>query len=694
MVINVRQAQDNFIPLNVETSVLNPYFLITFTNPYTNASFNALFSVVDSDVSYYTINIEEVGSSGTVDYSNGKVQLSPAGSWEIIVYAQSSSTNLDPGASDETVGSYDLIVAVPDVCVSYPPVVNQSFCGNLESCQSFIDVQDAASVIVTDGYGDKFLNDQGVYVTASGSVSGFIKDDGTVAMDGAWSFTNNASIVTDNGLSVKTEFKPSGGPGTYGPNWHNIRTYAIGGGTDANPDNFSGIFQSPGTTIIASHGIGSATYARAYYNNTGSIQFETLGGDGTGFKSGTYYGYILTDNLTDIRSYQMPDESGTIALTTLPRITSLNGLTAATQLYATGTSGTDFNISSSGGTHTFNLPIASATNTGKLSSTDWSTFNDKLSSSLTSGNIFVGNASNIAADVTPTLNATAGTFGLSNTGVFTFPDASTTARGWINTTTQSLIGQKNFRHDSADSFSAIVVSTVAGAGVWSVTATGRIVNVNSSVNPVIGNATNNSLSFITANTTRLSIDGSGNGSYVTSGTSSLSAEQHGFRFGFGVNRGFANGTSLTNQRELLIQAPTYIASAGTATITNPATVAITGAPIQGTGMTLTNSYAFWVQGGGSRFDGRTFFSNTTAATVIADSFQMYSADIVAGNAAPNFLTENGDVIKIYSVGGWGTPTGTLTRTTFDPATVTLSQLAERVAALLTDLKTGHQLLKA
>jgi hypothetical protein len=58
-------------------------------------------------------------------------------------------------------------------------------------------------------------------------------------------------------------------------------------------------------------------------------------------------------------------------------LTSLNNLTRQVQFLATGTSGTDFNISSSTATHTFNLPVASATNTGKLSSTDWSTFNNK-----------------------------------------------------------------------------------------------------------------------------------------------------------------------------------------------------------------------------------------------------------------------------------------------------------------------------
>jgi hypothetical protein len=60
-------------------------------------------------------------------------------------------------------------------------------------------------------------------------------------------------------------------------------------------------------------------------------------------------------------------------------ITSLGGLTGATQTFATGTTGSDFGISSSGTTHTFNLPTASASSRGLLSTTDWSTFNGKES---------------------------------------------------------------------------------------------------------------------------------------------------------------------------------------------------------------------------------------------------------------------------------------------------------------------------
>jgi hypothetical protein len=68
---------------------------------------------------------------------------------------------------------------------------------------------------------------------------------------------------------------------------------------------------------------------------------------------------------------------GTLANFPSSWLNDLNGLTAQVQYFATGASGTDFNISSSVDTHTFNLPTASATKRGALSSTDWTTFNSK-----------------------------------------------------------------------------------------------------------------------------------------------------------------------------------------------------------------------------------------------------------------------------------------------------------------------------
>jgi hypothetical protein len=53
-------------------------------------------------------------------------------------------------------------------------------------------------------------------------------------------------------------------------------------------------------------------------------------------------------------------------------ITSLNGLTGATQTFLVGTSGLDFNISSSGTVHNFNLPDASTTARGVVNITSQS----------------------------------------------------------------------------------------------------------------------------------------------------------------------------------------------------------------------------------------------------------------------------------------------------------------------------------
>lgn len=88
-------------------------------------------------------------------------------------------------------------------------------------------------------------------------------------------------------------------------------------------------------------------------------------------------------------------------------ITSLNSLTTATQLLATGSSGTDFVISSSGSTHTFNIPTASAANRGLLSTTDWTTFNDKAPTDSPTFSGTVTSGGTILAQQAIQLNTTA-----------------------------------------------------------------------------------------------------------------------------------------------------------------------------------------------------------------------------------------------------------------------------------------------
>lgn len=105
------------------------------------------------------------------------------------------------------------------------------------------------------------------------------------------------------------------------------------------------------------------------------------------------------------------------------------GQTGATQTLATTTNGTDFTITASGDVQSFNLPVASAVNTGKLSSTDWSAFNAK-EAVLSFVYPLVRTINSIAlAFGTTTSNTWAGTQTFTNSPVF-----STLGAGTVNST--------------------------------------------------------------------------------------------------------------------------------------------------------------------------------------------------------------------------------------------------------------------
>ena len=136
------------------------------------------------------------------------------------------------------------------------------------------------------------------------------------------------------------------------------------------------------TGLLYNNGTGGFSYLSAtttnisegtnlYYTNTRAISSVL-----TSYTSGAG-----TISATDTILSAIQKLNGNIAaITAGSGINSLNSLTSLNQTFATGTTGTDFNIASATSTHTFNLPTASATNRGALSSVDWSTFNNKQNS--------------------------------------------------------------------------------------------------------------------------------------------------------------------------------------------------------------------------------------------------------------------------------------------------------------------------
>jgi hypothetical protein len=113
----------------------------------------------------------------------------------------------------------------------------------------------------------------------------------------------------------------------------------------------------------------------------------------------------LTDRLalrvfvnTSGRTIELHTENGHLCqvITTFSTgLNSLNGLTAQVQNFAVGTSGTDFAISSATDTHTFNLPTASASNRGALSTADWTAFDAKQAALVSGTNIKTINSTSL-----------------------------------------------------------------------------------------------------------------------------------------------------------------------------------------------------------------------------------------------------------------------------------------------------------
>lgn len=181
-------------------------------------------------------------------------------------------------------------------------------------------------------------------------------------------------------------------------------------------------------------GLGSANQILAVNNAGTALEYKTVS-----ISTTPILGDVgLTLTTANALIINLPSASTTVrgVLTSIDWNTFNNKQNALTfgNLTDVGTDG----ITVTGGTGavigagtTLSQHVSDATHNGYLSSTDWVSFNSKLTSTLSNTKIFIGSIGNVAVEQTLSLNATGGAFALSAAGVITFPNADTSTRGLL-----------------------------------------------------------------------------------------------------------------------------------------------------------------------------------------------------------------------------------------------------------------------
>lgn len=246
--------------------------------------------------------------------------------------------------------------------------------------------------------------------------------DGTPVIGTGTDFTINADgyisqFITDSGNPNKLLI-PSG-------NW-NFETYFSASSSGGSPQFYIELYKYNGTTftLISSNStqpenITGGTSIDLYLTTLAVPPTVLLATDRLAIRF-----YVLHSGRT-ITMHTENSHLSQIITTFSTGLNALNGLTEQSQYFATGTSGTDFAINSATDTHTFNLPTASATNRGALSSANWSTFNGKQDALVSGTNIKTINGNSVLGSGNLSLGAPLTRQEFSYSGAQTFTLSST-----------------------------------------------------------------------------------------------------------------------------------------------------------------------------------------------------------------------------------------------------------------------------